>query len=60
MTTDPIIYFTVTDVAERLRASRKTILRRIREERLPAVREGRRLLIDPRDLDAYIDSLRGQ
>lgn len=58
MTTDQITYLTVTDVAKRLRACRKTIYRRIRAGRLRAVREGRRLLIDPRDMDAYIDRLR--
>lgn len=56
--TNAITYLTVADVANRLRASRKTILRRIRAKRLPAISEGRRHLIDPRDLEAYLEHLR--
>ena len=44
---------------ERLGVSRRTVLREIAAGELVAVRIGRRTLIDPRDLEAYIERHKG-
>lgn len=50
-------FFTVADLAAKLRCSTKSIRRRIEAERIPARREGGRLLIARGDYYAYVAGL---
>ncbi len=52
--------FTVDEVAERLRVSRRTIERLVAAGRIRVTRVGRRVLVTDRELEAYIASLRGR
>lgn len=52
-------FLTRDDVAERLRLSVRTIDKLIRNEGLPAVRLGNRVLIDPSDLRAWLATKKG-
>lgn len=48
----------VAHVAHRLSVSHEFVRRLIRDRKLKAIRMGRRLRIDPADLDAFIDRQR--
>jgi excisionase family DNA binding protein len=48
----------VSHVAHRLSASQEYVRRLIREHKLPAIRLGARWRVDPRDLEAFIESHR--
>lgn len=52
--------FTVDEVAEKLRVSRRTVERLVAAGRIRVVRVGRRTLVTDRELEAYIASLRGR
>jgi excisionase family DNA binding protein len=49
---------TLTEVAEKLRVSRRTVERLIAAGRIRPTRVGRRVLVTDRELEAYIGSLR--
>lgn len=50
--------FTITDVAEALRSSTKTVRRLIETGDLPHVRIGRLIRVQPTDLERFINSRR--
>ena len=50
---------TVADTADQLNVSEKSVYRLIQTRKLPVIRCGRALRIDPDDLRGYIDSNRG-
>jgi excisionase family DNA binding protein len=51
---------TVDEAAERLRAKPKRVYDLVEDGRLPKVPDGRRVLIDSRDLDAYLEREAGR
>ncbi len=51
---DPIVLLTVPEAAERLRVSRRTVERLIRDGRIRPVRIGRRVLVTEREVGAFI------
>lgn len=55
---DPFDWITVDEVAIRLRVSRMTVYRLVRDGTLPAHRIGRALRIHPDDLAAYLAAAR--
>jgi excisionase family DNA binding protein len=48
---------TLDDVATRLRVSRRTVERIVKEGRIRVVHVGRQTRVTPRELDAYIAAL---
>ncbi len=50
-------FFSVAEVAERLKVSSKTIRRRIEAGRLKAIRDDGQWLIPPAEYFAYVESL---
>jgi excisionase family DNA binding protein len=51
---DPFLLLTVPEVAERLRVSRRTVERLIRDGRIRSVRIGRRVLVTEREVGAFV------
>jgi excisionase family DNA binding protein len=49
---------TLDDVASRLGCSRRTVFRLLAEHAFPSIKLGRRRLIHPDDVDAYVQQLR--
>lgn len=49
---------TVDDVARRLGCSRRTVFRLLADRALPSIKVGRQRLVDPDDVDAYLQQLR--
>ncbi len=47
---------TVKDVAAKMKASEKTIRRRIASGKLPVIRDGRMIRIRPKDYREYLES----
>ena len=58
--TDPIQLLTVPEVADRLRVSRRTVERLIRDGRIRPVRIGRRVLVTEHEIAAYLAWLTGR
>ncbi len=58
MSKDADRLLTVPQVATRLQVSERQIRRFIKRDELRAMHIGRRVLIDPRDLDDFVDSCR--
>lgn len=56
MITDTPKLMTQPEVAERLRISLRTVEREVAEGRLRSVKLGSRRLVDPRDLEAYLEA----
>ncbi|HEY7198512.1 MAG TPA: helix-turn-helix domain-containing protein [Gaiellaceae bacterium] len=54
-TTQTSAFLTTTEVAEKLRLSRQTVGRLIRDRELPAVRIRGSIRVRSRDLDEFID-----
>lgn len=50
-------FFMLPEVAERLKASVKTVRRRIEEGKIPAFKEGGRVCVLASDLEAYLDKI---
>jgi len=51
----PALLWTVRESAQELRLSERTVFRLIRDGTLPAVRVGRALRLDPRDLARFVE-----
>ena len=54
----PARLLTVSEVADILNTSVKTVYRRIKSSTLPVIRDGRSVRIHPEDLDRYIAARR--
>jgi excisionase family DNA binding protein len=54
--TEPLL--SIGDVAGRLQLGRRTVERLIAEKRIRVVRIGRRVLVEQRELDAFVASRR--
>jgi excisionase family DNA binding protein len=52
--------YTLVEVAEKLRVSRRTVERLVAAGRIRVIRIGRRVLVTDRELEAFIASLRGR
>ena len=58
--TTPVVLLTVSESADRLRLSRRTVERLIASGRIRPVRIGRRVLVTERELEAFVASCAGR
>jgi excisionase family DNA binding protein len=49
-------FYTLPEVAKKLRLSRMTVFRYVRDKKLPAYRFGKDYRVRPKDLDAFLSS----